>query len=369
MRSVFVWASLALSAIAAPQGWSDYYSTPWQDNGLCTPDKVKVRKDFDKLSNSERKAFTDAINCMRQQPSGLDQQKYSAAVDRFFDYAVVHTNRTGVVHLDGFFLTWHRMFVWLFEKDLQDTCGWKGTMPYWNWPGTAGNLESAPIFDGSAFSMSGNGLPNPNPPVYQLGPTFQLPRGSGGGCVTTGPFAGMNSTMAVIPSNLLSTGAPLPPNTFVKNETCLTRDLNDKVSAMYLNQTAYDAALQAPDQSTFSTLLNGVFGGAALGLHSAAHFSIGPPFSSIFVSPQDPIWYPAHTFLDVMYSKWQEMHPDIYDQVYGTMTAVNVPPSANVTLDSVVPDFGYFYENPVTIRDLISTTAGPFCYTYDYPDA
>lgn len=363
MRSLFVWATLAVSAVAAPYySWQD---EQWKDNGACTPETIKVRKDFDKLEPCERKEFTDAILCIMDQPSGLDQQKYSAAINKFFDYAVVHTNLTNVMHLDGFFLTWHRFFVHLFEQDLQQTCGYKGTMPYWNWPATAGQLESAPIFDGSEYSMSGNGLYNPLPPVYQLGPTFSLPRGSGGGCVTTGPFAGMNYTMQVIPSNLLSTGAPLPPTTFVKNETCLTRDLNDKVSAMYLNETAYEQAIAAPDQATFSALLNGVFGGGALGLHSGAHFAVGPPFSSIFVSPQDPIWYPAHTFLDVMYTRWQEAHPEIYDQVYGTMTAANVPPSANVTLDSPLPGFGYFYEGSVTIRDLISTTAGPFCYRYE----
>jgi tyrosinase len=362
LSSTLVWATLILSSLAAPQ-WGD-----WQDNAKCTPDKVQIRRDYDKLAPEEQKAFTAAINCMRDQPSSLDQVKYSAAINRFFDYAVVHTNLTSVVHLDGFFLTWHRFFVHLFEKDLQDKCGWEGTMPYWNWPNTAGRLESAPIFDGSETSMSGNGAYNPLPPVYALGPNFSLPRGSGGGCIQGGPFEGMNYTMQVIPSNLLSQGAPLPPTTFVKNESCLTRDLNDIVSTRYLNSTAYQLALEAPDQSTFSTLLNGVFGGAALGLHSGAHFSVGPPFSSIFVSPQDPIWYPAHTFLDVIYSKWQELHPEIYDQVYGTMTANNIPPSANVTLDSVLPDWGYFYEDELSIRDLISTTAGPFCYKYEDPE-
>lgn len=359
LQSIFVWASLALSAIAVPTG-------QWQDNCACTPDKVQIRRDFEKLSLHERKAFTDAINCMRDQPSSLDQQKYSAAINRFFDYAVIHTERANVAHLSGFFLTWHRYFVHLFEKDLQEKCGWKGTMPYWNWPSTAGRLDSSPIFDGSAYSMSGNGKFIDQGP-YQLGPTFSLPHGSGGGCIQGGPFEGMNSTMAVIPSNLLSTGAPLPPNTFVKNETCLTRDLNNPVSAMLLNQTAYDLAIASPNQAAFSAALNGVFGGGALGLHSGAHFSVGPPFSSIFVSPQDPIWYPAHTFLDVMYSEWQKAHPEIADQLFGTMTATNTPPSANVTLDDVIPDVGYFDMYPPTVRELISTTAGPFCYEYEFP--
>lgn len=47
------------------------------------------------------------------------------------------------------------------------------------------------------------------------------------------------------------------------------------------------------------------------------------------------------------------------------MTANNVPPSANVTLDSVEPGWGYFEGETLLVSDLISTTAGPFCYRYD----
>jgi tyrosinase len=365
LRSIVIWATIAVAAFASPTPqWGD--SPKWSDNGVCTPDKVKIRRNFDKLAPYERKAFTDAINCIREQPSHLDQELYSGAVNRFFDYAAVHINRTNVAHLSGFFLTWHRMFVHLFEQDLKDRCGYEGTMPYWNWPETAGHLGSAPIIDGSEYSMSGNGEYIDQGP-YLLGANFSLPHGQGGGCVKTGPFAGMTYTFAVIPSNRLQQGLPLPPTAFEKNETCLTRDLNNAVSLRYLNQSAFDGAVAAPDQSTFSTLLNGIFGGGELGLHSGAHFAVGPPASSIYVSPQDPIWYPMHAFLDVIYTQWQKKHPEIYDQVYGTMTANNVPPSANVTLDSVLPDFGYFYEDPVTIRDLISTTAGPFCYEYEFP--
>ena len=66
-----------------------------------------------------------------------------------------------------------------------------------------------------------------------------------------------------------------------------------------------------------------------------------------------------------MYVQWQKAHPDIYDQMFGTMTANNVPPSANVTLDTMEPDWGYLHES-MPVKDLISTTAGPFCYDYDF---
>lgn len=49
--------------------------------------------------------------------------------------------------------------------------------------------------------------------------------------------------------------------------------------------------------------------------------------------------------------------------IAGTNTFLNLPPSANTTLDTVI-NLGYAAGPPVTMRDLMSTTDGPFCYTY-----
>ncbi len=348
---------LALASAAPTGGWQ-----PWQQE--CTSENVQVRHDFNKLPTWDRKAFTDAINCIRSQPSNLDQAMYPAAINRYFDWAVTHVNKTSVVHLDGYFLTWHRMFIHLFEQDLKNICGFNGTMPYWNWPATADDLTGSPIFNGDEFSMSGDGAYVDDGPVV-LAPTFSIPHGLGGGCVTTGPFANMQYTMQPISIQGLITGSPLPPTAFENNGSCLTRDLNPFAAQTWCNWTAFDEAVAAPDQATFSTLLNGAFGGGSLGLHSGAHFTMGAPASNIYVSVQDPIWFPLHAFLDLTYVQWQNSHPDIYDQLSGTMTANNAPPSDNVTLSSMEPDWGYFGES-VPISDLVSTTAGPFCYVYDF---
>lgn len=330
----------------------------------CTSENLQIRKDFNKLPPCERKAFTDAINCLRSQPSNLDQAQYPAAINRFFDWAVTHVNRTNVAHLDGFFLTWHRYFIHLFEQDLKNVCGFQGTMPYWNWPATADDLTGSPIFNGDEYSMSGNGEYINSGPIV-LAPEFSIPHGLGGGCVTTGPFAGMTYTMQPIPIQGLILGLPLPPNAFEKNESCLTRDLNPYAAQTWCNWTAFNQAVAAPDQETFYPLLNGIFGGTQLGLHSGAHFTMGAPASNIYVSAQDPIWYPLHTFLDLMYVQWQKAHPSIAYQLYGTETANNAPPSPNVTLETMEPDWGYFSES-LPVSELMSTTAGPFCYEYDF---
>ena len=42
-----------------------------------------------------------------------------------------------------------------------------------------------------------------------------------------------------------------------------------------------------------------------------------------------------------------------------------MPPSPNVTLASIEPDWGYFDLSSIMVGELMSTTAGPFCYQYD----
>lgn len=330
----------------------------------CTDSNIKIRKDFDAMEPEERKAYTDAINCLRTKPSQLDPNEYPAAINRYFDWAVVHVNRTQVVHVDGYFLVWHRMFLHLFEEELRNQCGYTGSFPYWNWPATADNLRGSPIFNGDPYSMGSDGYFTNDDPVV-LSPTFQIPHGSGGGCIMSGPFSDMTFTMQPVSVNFLVNGTTPPHSIYNKNESCLTRDLNTYAAQTWLNYTAVQTAVEAPDLSTLDVLLNGVVGGGSLGIHSGAHFTLGSPASNIFVSAQDPIWYPLHTMLDRVYTSWQIRHPDIANQVDGTMTANNAPPSANVTVDSIVPDWGYFDTNQYTIAELQSTTAGPFCYRYD----
>ena len=335
----------------------------WDDWNKCTPEKMQTRVDFASMPSDERKALTDAFKCIMSQPSNLDNTKYPAAVNKWFDYASIHVGRTNQVHISGFFLTWHRMFNWLMEQDIRRTCGYTGRWPYWNFAATASSIEHNPVFDGSEYSMSGNGIFNDTGPIA-LGPSLTIPHGTGGGCVTTGPFANMKTTLGFIDPLVISTGM-LPPNAYAYNESCLTRDLNQDVSSKWTNYDEVVAATHAPSQAEFEFSLNGVIGSSDLGIHSGSHFSVGGIMNSIHVSAQDPIWYPQHTFIDVVYTSWQKNNPEIYDQVYGTETALNVPPSANVTLETILPDWNYLESAGYTIRDLISTTGGPFCYDYD----
>ena len=362
-------SALLSGVVAAPAPSRNARTTnanPWSDWAYqeCTADNIRTRVDFNNMPASERKEYTDAIKCLMAQPSQLDPATYPAAKNRYLDYAVIHVGKTQYVHLDAFFLTWHRYFLWLYETDLQQTCGYTGRFPYWDFAATASNPHDFPIFDGSDYSMSGDGLFNDTGPIT-LGASLTIPHGSGGGCVTTGPFANMIAPIKFIDPTQLTIGG-LPADAYAYNEICLMRDLNAYVSQTYTNTAELSAAAHADNASHFEYLLNGVIGSSSLGIHSGAHFSVGGQMNSIHVSAQDPVWYPLHTMIDRVYWSWQTNYPDRANQLDGsTGTALNTPPSDVVTLDTIEPDWGYFQLASIPVSDLISTTAGPFCYQYD----
>lgn len=315
------------------------------------------------MSGDERIAYTDAVNCIMNQPSQLDATLYPGATNKFEDYAAIHIARSLNVHVSGFFLTWHRLYLQVWYNDLQQTCGYAGPMPYWNWPATAGNLQTSPVFDGSATSMSGDGLANNTGPIA-LGPNFTIPHGTGGGCVTTGPFANYQTTFAPIDIGVALSGGPLPPTAFNYNPACLTRDLNSYVANTFTTQAEVDAAIALPDIASFQDAINGNVTADNLGLHLGAHFTVGGIASNLFTSPQDPIWYLLHAYMDKVYTAWQDANPAAAYYVSGTETFSDTPPSADVTVDTYEPDWGYFYPS-VTVGSLLNTKGGPFCYKYE----
>ncbi|KAJ6109988.1 hypothetical protein N7486_002223 [Penicillium sp. IBT 16267x] len=45
------------------------------------------------------------------------------------------------------FLPWHRYFIYAYEKALKDHCGYKGTLPYWDWSKDHENVLESLIWD------------------------------------------------------------------------------------------------------------------------------------------------------------------------------------------------------------------------------
>lgn len=112
--------SFAQKSLRTRREWYDRQPNPMFPNNKLT----LVRST---LAPQERKAYTDAVTCLMKLPSVLDSEYKSPS--HFDDFLAVHINHTWHVHLNGYFLAWHRAYVRIYEDALQMKCGYEGMQP------------------------------------------------------------------------------------------------------------------------------------------------------------------------------------------------------------------------------------------------
>ncbi|KAJ4985270.1 FAD-binding domain-containing protein [Stagonosporopsis vannaccii] len=339
-----------------------------QANGTeaCSVTSAAVRKDWDSMSGKERKAYTTAVQCMLNSPSKSDPVLVPGARNRYDDFVAQHINQTLSIHGTGNFLTWHRLFVYSYEKALREECNYAGYQPYWNWFSYQNDLKQSPVFDGSATSMSGDGsFVFHNGSVGGAGAIF-LPSGKGGGCLQDGPFKGMIANLGPVSPTMR--GQTKVNGSLTYNPRCLKRDLTTSASSNwltvknFLNLTTGDASMSI---KLFQDEFQGRFSDGFLGLHAAGHFSIGGDAGDIFSSPVDPVFFLHHAMVDRVYWLWQALHKEQAGTVAGTLTLNNNPPSRNATLEDLIQT-NYLSVEPTPIGDLIDTLGNtPLCYIYN----
>ncbi|KAJ5892138.1 N-acetyl-6-hydroxytryptophan oxidase ivoB [Penicillium subrubescens] len=263
----------------------------------------------------------------------------------------------------GLFLPWHRYFLWLFEKALREECGYKGYLPYWNWPLWAGNLHESPLFDGSETSLSGDGEYNPGEESLSSGAVTIL-RGSGGGCVRRGPFKDITIHFGPFPRSLLS-ATEIPAPRFDYNPRCLNRSLNSFVSTHFTSQTQVTRLLAAKNIADFQMVMDHwpAAPDGVLGLHGGGHFSIGSTMQDLFSSPQDPAFMLHHAMIDRLWAIWQaEDEGNRRYAVNGTNRILNAPTAVLVSLDMQM-EFGVLDGNRM-VGEVMSPVESGLCYAY-----
>ena len=238
-------------------------------------------------------------------------------------------------------------------------------------------LRESPLFNGDEYSMGSDGtyIPGRQPLIISL-PGFNdvtyanltLLPGTGQGCVFSGPF--VNYTVDLGPLSI--------PNDKVVGEfeydpRCLERDLSLETAQNWTSFANYTPiVMNAQTPFEFQTLIDGDIRNPAnigtFGPHGGGHFIVaGDPGADFRVSPGDPYFYLHHGQIDRLYWMWQNLEVDQISYRTSnipnlTLTLLDVPPSANGTLQDAL-DVGPLA--PVlTNADVMSTTAGPFCYLY-----
>jgi len=105
-------------------------------------ESLAVRLEWRDLNREEKREYLRAVSCLRERPSrlGLNQTLYD-------DFPYFHTwsgedgkprssndTPSGLIcataHYTAAFLAWHRRFLYIYEKTLQQQCGYKGQLTY-----------------------------------------------------------------------------------------------------------------------------------------------------------------------------------------------------------------------------------------------
>ncbi|KAF9895139.1 hypothetical protein FE257_000041 [Aspergillus nanangensis] len=361
--SIDRWDILAAKALANQA--IHHFSHP-DPASTCTPLTAAVRREWGSLSKGERKEYIDAVLCLASKPSKSDPSFAPGARNRFDDFVAIHINQTFFIHATGNFLTWHRYFTWAYEQALRNECGYTGYQPYWAWNKYADDPLDSPIFDGSPYSMSGDGSFIPHNGT-EAAPGIVLAPGNGGGCVDSGPFKDWTVNLGPLFPTLKVPGIVAQNGTGLEyNPRCLRRDINKDAAKWTTTDHVLDLIVNQTTITTFQNTMQGDFPNGFLGVHSGGHYTVGgDPGGDFFVSPGDPAFYLHHAAIDRAFWTWQNQDPSSRTYVVDGPTVlpgiVENPP--NATLDDLV-DMTSVLAAPVSIRDLLDTTGGPFCYVY-----
>jgi hypothetical protein len=207
------------------------------------------------------------------------------------NFALIHGQSLSQ-HGTPWFLAWHRVFVFKFEERLRYHKGCDMTVPYWDWSLDAPAELSSPVFGAS-----------------QLGPKLGVPASYclGTSFLSAAPEFGANS-------NSHSTPFGMP--------TCVAR--RPSVS-QFTDLATLVGLLATPNFGPFSSSVEGA-------PHGNVHMYVGGTsfghMGNIMWSPDDPLFWLHHAFLDNVWAAWQACHgydlpptittPNMYSASSGT---------------------------------------------------
>ena len=184
---------------------------------------------------------------------GIQHLKSTGAYDRLTN---LHGNQTlfPLVHRTVYFLPWHRWLILEMEKEIQSLGKpYKSfRLPYWDW------LDAPTLPE-----MAGG---------YGKAPTY---------CVRDGPWANWTTT----------TGKCLVR----RKDPTIQLWSQDSVCSLFRQHASYGSS------NNFSLAFEN-------GPHAQVHLSVGGNMETQ-ASPDDPLFWMHHAFVDALWTAWQTSHP------------------------------------------------------------
>ncbi|KAK8063627.1 hypothetical protein PG996_008279 [Apiospora saccharicola] len=230
------------------------------ESSVCTAETIVYRQEFSDLPKDQRLDYTRAVQCLMSLPANTPSDYAPGAKSRYDDFIVTHINHTLDAHYTGNFMAWHRWFIYTYETALRDYMGgngeWDPDLP----PSVTGPHEGVP------------------------GVRSTLPRGLGGGFVTTGPFA--NMTVNLGPIALAANNSPPNPQAdgLGYNPRPLKRDVGPAVNERFANWTTEQDLLNKPNITEYRFLSEGGFDNGEIGPHGGGHYTISGDHGGDLVS-------------------------------------------------------------------------------------
>jgi tyrosinase len=238
---------------------------------------MDVRVNHKTLTPAAKTTLVKAILGLK---NDVDSVLHPGKQQRYDDFVEVHKNSMmmgipahfhPMPHGSALFFPWHRVLLRQFELALQKVAKKKITLPYWDW------------------SLAGTSTPFTEDFLGGDGDAAQ------GGRVTTGPFAA-------------STGKfPIRVWDHSTGDGALHREFGDDATSFLPtpSQIAADLAKVPywPGPSCFEVI-------AETMLHNPVHRWVGGNMA-FATSPNDPVFFLHHAFLDKLWEDWKTQHPTV----------------------------------------------------------
>ncbi len=273
-----------------------------------------IRRDIT-TNAQDAQRFVEGIQALKAQPTGLTTAGLgipggaagSQDLSRYDLYAIWHYvtmretfsgNRRNAAHSGPVFLPWHRWFLLLLEFDIRAALGLDRDdfgLPYWNW-----------VADGEGFS--------PAQQVTQPA-LWGIIGGNGqdglGHLIDDGPFSGAAGFAVRVGQEGFGLQAENRPlrRRFRNRGNRLPRQVDlDRTMA----PDDYDAdGLDTTVETAFRNLLEGWRPRTQTVLsqmHNRVHVWVGGDMDP-GTSPNDPVFFLNHCFVDKLWADWQQDHP------------------------------------------------------------
>jgi tyrosinase len=242
---------------------------------------MALRKNQSWLTAAEKKQFSDAVLKLKA------ETKPGNPLNTYDQYVKLHLDNSvypSAGHYGPAFFAWHREFLRRFEGELQRITNDKSLgLPYWDW--SVDNSQTSSIW--ADDFMGGNGKASDN------------------WAVTDGPFRrGVWELNVRLPGDdPLYLRRHFGPNPGASSSLPTPADVQAALKA-----TLYDVPpWRDSSRSGFRNWAEGFF---PYGMNILVNMWVDGSMGASITSPNDPVFWLHHCYMDKLWADWQAMHPD-----------------------------------------------------------